>query len=49
MTKKELYKAVKYQVEKYSADHGMNLAEMWEAVKKDPFWKQECESDYKER
>lgn len=48
----ELYKAVKYQVNEYGADHGMNLAEMWDTVngrteQDGYFWEQECLHDYR--
>lgn len=50
-TEKEvLYKAVKYQVANYYADHGMNLAEMWHTIHSDTkngdFWKSECLRDF---
>lgn len=48
----ELYKAVKYQVEEYSSDHGYTVAELWKLIKTGgenaEFWKYECERDWKE-
>ena len=50
MTRMYLYKAAKWEVEYFKGDHGMNLAEMWEEMKKGEhkeFWKDTCIDDYK--
>lgn len=52
MARVELFKAVKYEVENYRADHGMNLNEMWNTVngrteQDGRFWYNECLEDYR--
>ena len=42
-----LYKAVKYQAEEYSADHGYTLPELWKIVQTDNWWREVCKADYK--
>ena len=32
MTKKELYQACKYEATEFTADHGMNMSELWSIV-----------------
>lgn len=32
MTKAILYKAVKHEAQEYTADHGMNMSEIWSIV-----------------
>lgn len=52
MARRELYKAVKYEVEQYGADCGMTLLEMWNTVNgrtelDSVFWYRECLKDYR--
>lgn len=57
-SRKELYKAVKYEVEHFRFDHGCNLAEMWALVNgtykgidnsNSQWWKNICLTDYAEQ
>ena len=47
-----LYRACKFQSEAYYADHGMNLAKMWEVVnsgtRRGDYWKEVCLAEYAE-
>ena len=47
-----LYRACKFQSEAYYADHGMNLAKMWEVVnsgtRRGDYWKEVCLCEYAE-
>ena len=54
----ELYKAVKWEVEHFQADHGFTLVQLWKVVNYDltqgtvdwcTYWRNTCLDDYKER
>lgn len=53
---KELYKAVKWEVEYFHGDHGCNMVQMWKLCtgqvagyeKTQKWWKKICLEDYRE-